>query len=100
MYIYTLHGDTGLTCVGKSTPCNPLGRIRHIGILMNDDSGISTQFKCHPLAPGTRLERPANRWTAHEGEEADAVVLDQWRGFLHRAMHYPIRLGEPTRAPH
>ena len=80
VHVDALHRDARLARVLEAAPDHALGRECQVGVLVDDDPGVAAELERDALAAGPSLERPADRRAAGEGQQADALVLDERRG--------------------
>ena len=75
-----LNGDAGLAGISETSGDATVGGIFEIGVAMNDDGGIATEFEDNFLFSGAALDVPSHGHAAGKADELDAVVGDQQAG--------------------
>jgi hypothetical protein len=79
-----LHGNAGLSGVGKASCNAAVGGVCEIGIAVNDDARIAAQFENDFFLPRVVLDGPTDSGAAGETDELDALIGDQQSGIFVR----------------
>src|SRR5208282_3904545 len=77
-----LHGNTGLSRVSKAAGNAAVGSVSEIGVAVDDDPGIASQFENNFLLSRVVLDGPADGGAAREADELDALIGDQQAGIF------------------
>ena len=72
-----LHRNAGLPGVSKASSNTAVGGVGKIGIAVDDDARIASQFKNHFFLSRVVLDGPADGGAAREADELDALVGNQ-----------------------
>ena len=95
--VHTLHGDARLARVAEAAENDSLERVVDVGVLVHDHGRVAAELERDALAPGTRLQAPADRRAAGEREQLDPVVIDERPSRLGRARQHRDRVLRPAR---
>ena len=79
-----LHADAALSGLVEGAEDDALGGVREVGVPVHDHGGVAAQLEHHLLVAGLRLELPADRRRAGEGEQLQALVGREAIGLLAR----------------
>ena len=77
-----LHGNAGLPGVGEASGHAAVGGVGEIGVAVNDDARIASQFENDFFLPRIVLDGPADGGAAGEADELDALIGDEQSGIF------------------
>ena len=72
-----LHGNAGLSGVSKASGDAAVGGVSEIGIAVDDDARIPSQFENYFFLSRVVLDGPTDGGAAGEADELDAFISDQ-----------------------
>jgi hypothetical protein len=75
-----LHGNAGLSGVSEASGDAAVGGVSEIGIAVDDDARIASQFENDLFLPRVVLDGPPDRSAARKADELDAFIGDQQAG--------------------